>query len=144
MVHCKNCLQNGHDSGKIWGIYYYFPPFSWNIENDIRKKKNTDTRPHKLHAYVEEERRKGERDKRKKRKGAKERHLPGDASELDRCKATWKSERWDQNEVYYEKYAREHQARAPPSLPLLPRSASPQPRRKRSKTGREGQREGRR
>jgi hypothetical protein len=56
-----------------------------------------------LHAYVEEERRKGERDKRKKRKGAKERQLPGDASELDRCTATWKSERWDQNEVYYEK-----------------------------------------
>jgi hypothetical protein len=42
----------------------------------LGEKKNTDTRPHKLHAYVEEERRKGERDKRKKRKGAKERHYP--------------------------------------------------------------------
>jgi hypothetical protein len=57
--------------------FSFFPPFSRNTENDIRGGGgNTDTRPHELHAYVEEERRKGERDKRKKRKGAKERHYP--------------------------------------------------------------------
>lgn len=50
--------------------FYLFFPFSRNTENDIRKKKkkkktdtDTDTRPHELHAYVEEERRKGERER---------------------------------------------------------------------------------
>jgi hypothetical protein len=98
-IACKMAMIHG----KSEDFLNFFSLFLGILKMILGKKKNTDTRPHKLHAYVEEERRKGERDKRKKRKGAKERHLPGDESELDRCTATWKSERWDQNEVYYEK-----------------------------------------
>jgi hypothetical protein len=59
-IACKMAIIQGESEE-----FFFFPPFR-GIQKMIlgkRKKTDTDTRPHELHAYVEEERRKGERER---------------------------------------------------------------------------------